>query len=148
MNIINCNLKFRALSYGNKPNKIIVHHAASKKCSIYDVHRWHLNRGWSGCGYHFFITKEGVIYSGRPEDSVGAHCKGYNTNSLGVCVEGNYTVESMPQSQYKAIVWLLGYLCNKYYINKIYGHRELISTACPGGNFPLTKIKKFKYILC
>lgn len=141
MNIIDCKLKFKPLSYGNKPNKIILHHAKATKCSIYDVHRWHLNMGWAGCGYHFFISKDGVIYRGRVEDAVGAHCKGYNKNSLGVCMEGDYTVDTMPETQSKALLWLLKYLCSKYYINKIYGHREFISTACPGMKFPLDTIR-------
>ena len=74
MNIIDSNLKFRELAYGNNPGKIILHHAAATNCSIEDIHNWHLNNGWSGCGYHYFIRKNGSIYKGRPENSLGAHC--------------------------------------------------------------------------
>ena len=41
----------------NKNEYIIIHHALAKNCTIEDVHRWHLDRGWNGCGYHYFIKK-------------------------------------------------------------------------------------------
>ena len=37
----------------NKTNRIILHHAQTKTCSVEDIHQWHLKKGWSGIGYHF-----------------------------------------------------------------------------------------------
>ena len=34
MNIIDVGLKFKSLSYGNKPNKLVLHHAEASKCSV------------------------------------------------------------------------------------------------------------------
>lgn len=141
MNIINSNLKFRGLTYGNNPRKIILHHAEATNCSIEDVHTWHLHNGWSGCGYHYFIRKNGNIYKGRPESSLGAHCINYNSVSIGICVEGNYMVEHMPLSQKSSLIELIKYLCGKYGIKEIYGHGELNSTNCPGRNYPLAQIR-------
>ena len=78
MNIIDVGLKFKSLSYGNKPNKLVLHHAEASKCSVQDIHYWHLNNGWSGIGYHYFIRKDGSIYKGRPDGAIGAHCQGSN----------------------------------------------------------------------
>lgn len=142
MNIINSNLKFRGLTYGNNPRKIILHHAAATNCSIEDIHTWHLHNGWSGCGYHYFIRKDGSIYKGRPETSLGAHCINYNSISIGICVEGNYMVEYMPSNQKKSLMELIKYLCSKYGIKEIYGHGELNSTSCPGKNYPLDEIRR------
>ncbi|WP_099191009.1 N-acetylmuramoyl-L-alanine amidase [Tepidibacter mesophilus] len=143
MNIIDTNLEFRKLNYINKPNNIILHHAAHSNCSVYDVHRWHKDdRGWSGIGYHFFITKEGLIYRGRPEKAIGAHCLNHNSNTIGICTQGNYTKENMPVGQEKSLIELCIYLCTKYGIKTINGHRELNLTDCPGIYYPLKKIKK------
>lgn len=142
MNIINSNLQFKSLQYGNKPNTIILHNADAPVCSIYDIHQWHLSNGWAGCGYHYLVRKDGSIYSGRPENSVGAHCLNHNTNTLGICAEGKYISEKeMPQAQKKSIVELGIYLKNKYGISKIVGHNELNSTDCPGTYYPLSEIK-------
>lgn len=142
MNVIDSNLKFRGLTYGNNPIKIILHHAAATNCSIEDIHTWHLHNGWSGCGYHYFIRKDGSIYKGRPETSLGAHCINYNSISIGICVEGNYMVEYMPSNQKKSLMELIKYLCSKYGIKEIYGHGELNSTSCPGKNYPLDEIRR------
>ncbi len=142
MYIINSNLKFRGLSYGNNPKMIILHHAEASSCSIQDINSWHLNNGWSSCGYNYFIKKDGSIYKGRPDNAIGAHCLSYNSVSIGICMEGKFNVERMGGNQYNSLKELIPYLQNKYNINKIYGHRELNQTDCPGRNFPLHRIKK------
>ena len=30
----------------NKTNRIILHHAQTKTCSVEDIHQWHLKKGW------------------------------------------------------------------------------------------------------
>nr|KEI06305.1 N-acetylmuramoyl-L-alanine amidase [Clostridium sp. K25] len=50
-------------------------------------------------------------------------------------------VEKMPYSQKLAIINLCSYLCSKYSINTIKGHKELIATDCPGTYYPLNEIK-------
>ncbi|WP_434295753.1 peptidoglycan recognition protein family protein [Clostridium botulinum] len=141
MYIINPNLKFRGLTYGNNPKMIILHHAEASGCSIQDIHLWHLNNGWSGCGYNYFIKKDGAIYKGRPDKAIGAHCLSYNSVSIGVCMEGRFNVEEMGAVQYNSLKDLIRYLQTKYNINQIYGHRELNETDCPGKKLPLHRIK-------
>ena len=53
--------------------RIVLHHAAGRG-SVEDIHKSHLNNGWSGIGYHFYIRRDGNIYQGRPLDNIGAHC--------------------------------------------------------------------------
>ena len=86
-------LKFGGMTKRTKTNLIVLHHAAAKSCSVQDVHRWHLDRGWSGIGYHFFVRKDGTVWRGRPEDRVGAHTVNYNSRSIGICFEGNFELE-------------------------------------------------------
>lgn len=141
MNIIESNLKWNgALAYGNAPNKVILHHAEANGCTIYDIDRWHKERGWVGCGYHYFVTKDGLIYTGRPENAIGSHCLGYNSNSLGICAEGQYCIENMQDLQKNTLFYLIQYLCSKYNINRIYKHCDLNNTSCPGSNYPFEEI--------
>lgn len=133
-------LSFKNLSYGNNPNKIILHHPEVSHCSIYDIHQWHLNNGWAGCGYHFFVDKQGNIYRGRPEEAIGSHCPKQNAQSIGICAEGEYMSETMPDAQKKAIVELIAYLKSKYGIDTVAGHRDYYNTDCPGTNYPMNEI--------
>ncbi|WP_230140993.1 peptidoglycan recognition protein family protein, partial [Clostridium neonatale] len=146
MNIIDTNLKFISskLGYGNVPNKIILHHAEASKCTVEDIHSWHLNNGWAGIGYHYFIRKDGSVYKGRPDGAIGSHCQGSNTGSLGICFEGNYMKETIPTAQYNAGIDLIKYLRGKYGNLTIYGHKELLATECPGSKFPLADFKNLK----
>jgi len=143
MKIIESNLEFRSLSDLGKVQRIVLHHAEAKNCTIYDIHQWHLSNGWSGCGYHFLIRKDGTIYRGRPENKLGAHTSGMNTGSLGICFEGSFMAEEMSQEQIKAGQELVSYLCDKYDIlkAKVYRHKDLNSTDCPGANFPYEVIR-------
>jgi len=144
MNIIKSNINFVAskLAYGNKPDTIVLHHAEASHCSVYDVDQWHKSNGWAGIGYHYFVTKTGQVYTGRPENAIGAHCPGQNDHSIGICAEGAYMTETMPEAQKQAIVDLCKYIKSKYKITKIGGHKEFYSTDCPGENYPLQEIKQ------
>lgn len=141
MQIINANLKFKGnegFHNLNNINLIVLHHAEAKQCSAYDIHRWHQERGWSGAGYHYLVRKDGTVYSMRPENYIGCHAKGSNTNSLGVCFEGSFMTEKMAEVQYNAGKELIAYLKNKHSkITKVKLHKEVGSTDCPGTNFPV-----------
>lgn len=141
MIIIDRNLCFRGMCYGNIPKLIVIHHVAAKICTIEDIHNWHLARGWAGCGYNYFIRKDGSIYRGRPDNAFGAHCINYNAKSLGVCLEGNFNIENFSHIQYKSLLELIRYLKKKYNIENIYAHRELNATYCLGKLFLLQKFK-------
>lgn len=139
MKITETNLQFRnALTKRSKTNKIVTHHAAAKNCDAKTIHGWHLNNGWSGIGYHFVVRKDGTIERGRPIDKVGAHCSGHNSDTIGICFEGNFQEEKMSDVQLKAGQELIAYLLDLYKLKKsdVVGHRDLMATSCPGKNFP------------
>ena len=106
----------------NKTNRIILHHAQAKTCSVEDIHQWHLKKGWSGIGYHFLVRKDGMIYQGRPEDTIGAHAKGANHDSIGICAEGDFMKEEMNPLQLNALIDLVSYIKNKYHLSSIKRH--------------------------
>lgn len=141
MNIIQVDHKFTNLSYNNRPVEIILHHAEAVSCTVEDINRWHKNNGWSGIGYHYFVRKDGSVYKGRPDNAQGAHCPGHNTTSLGICAEGSYVKEQMPQAQKNAIVELIKHLKATYpAIKSIKKHKDCVATSCPGQNYPFDEI--------
>lgn len=131
-----------ALSKRRSTTRIILHHAAASKCTAQQIHSWHLANGWVGIGYHFFVRKDGSIYRGRPEDTVGAHARNNNYDSIGVCFEGNFMTETMGDAQRKAGQELVAYLKDKYGITKVQKHSDVNATGCPGTHFPFAAIAK------
>lgn len=144
MVIIETNLEFKDMFTRKSTERIILHHAAAQNCSAEDIHRWHLNNGWSGAGYHFLVRKDGKVYRLRPEEKVGAHAYGANYNSLGICFEGDYMQEDMTEAQKEAGKELVAYLKNKYKISTVQAHRDVCATSCPGNKFPFDEIANFK----
>ena len=80
-----------------KINKIIVHCSATpegRNVLISEVKRWHVEeRGWSDIGYHFVIELDGSVRIGRPIEIKGAHSKGNNHDSIGVCYIGGVDLD-------------------------------------------------------
>lgn len=131
-----------ALNKRRSTSRIILHHAAASKCSAQQIHSWHLANGWAGIGYHFFVRKDGSVYRGRPEDTVGAHAGNNNYDSIGVCFEGNFMTETMGDTQRKAGQELVQYLKDKYGISEVQKHSDVNATGCPGTRFPFKEISK------
>lgn len=144
VNIIETNWRWNgSLSNRARTDYIALHHAEASSCTAEQVDQWHKENGWSGIGYHFFVRKDGRIYRGRPINKMGAHVSGMNNCSIGICAEGKYSTETMPETQKIAICRLLVYLKDNYYPNaKIVGHKEIGDSDCPGRNYPLEDIKK------
>ena len=72
-------------------NLIVIHCSATredKSFTEYDLDVCHRRRGFNGAGYHFYIRKNGDIKSTRPIERIGAHSRGFNKESIGICYEG------------------------------------------------------------
>lgn len=131
-----------ALSKRRSTSRIILHHAAARKCSAQQIHSWHLANGWVGIGYHFLVRKDGSVYRGRPEDTVGAHAGNNNYDSIGICFEGSFDKEQMGDVQRKAGAELVAYLKGKYGITKVQKHSDVNATGCPGAHFPFKEVSE------
>ena len=146
MNIIETNFKWNGTFTDgeNKPTRIVLHHAEASHCTVQDIHSWHLANGWAGIGYHYFVRKDGSIYRGRKEGWRGSHCPNANYNSIGICFEGSYMTETMPEVQIKAGQELIADIKRRYGITTVVGHRDLYSTDCPGKKFPMNRFTNVK----
>lgn len=135
--------------------KVIVHCSASDRPeddSIGAVKNLHTSKdivnwngqklngfGWRDVGYHFFISKNGTIEQGRPLSVAGAHTKGFNKDSIGICFSGLTDIPTTAQK----LAWeiLKSYLFKRYLLNEtnIFPHNYFNKLkSCP--NFPLSKL--------
>lgn len=122
-------------------NEIIIHCSATK--ANYNLTKkllwqWHVEEnGWSDIGYHFFIDLQGVIHPCRPLERKGAHTKGHNDNSIGICYAGGISndlawSDTRNDLQKHALKVLVDYLQLRFpSIEKISGHNEYSDKECP-----------------
>ena len=72
-------------------NLIVVHCTATqgnRTLSPEALDLMHRRRGFNGTGYHYYIRKDGTVHLTRPVERIGAHAKGFNASSIGICYEG------------------------------------------------------------
>lgn len=127
-----------------KINTIIVHCSATNNTKDFDAHdidRWHLDRGFSGIGYHYVVLRDGTLQKGRWTDAIGAHARGHNSSTLGICYiggldsKGRVTMDEMTPEQEHTLHTTLKTLLGLYGLknSSILGHNELpkVTKSCP-----------------
>ncbi len=120
---------------------IVVHCSATKvqlDIGAEDIRMWHRDQGWSDIGYHYVIRRDGKVENGRAEDAVGSGVKGFNHNSVHICLvggldrsgkaEANYTTE-----QWQSLQELVSRLKEEYPMTTVQGHRDFpgVTKDCP-----------------
>lgn len=101
--------------------------------------RWvdtkHRKLGVFGIGYHFVILRDGTCIPGREVDTKGVHLRGYNDNSVGVCLVGGDSgrkgiagipEDNYPSAQLAQLADLCEALCLYYPGIKVVGAHDLI----------------------
>jgi hypothetical protein len=126
-------------------NKIIVHCSATqegKEIDAAEINLWHLKRGWSGIGYHYVVLLDGTIEYGRSIYKQGAHVKGGNKGSIGICYIGGVESErssngkwiakdTRTPEQKESLLLLLKTLKKMHKNATIHGHNEFAAKSCP-----------------
>ena len=121
--------------------KLIVHCSATREgqdVSVDTIRGRHVNgRGWSDIGYHFYIDIHGRIFKGRDIDKIGAHTKGQNRISLGICYcggveeDGKTPKDTRNEKQKESLLSVLKTLKAMYPDATIHSHRDYARKACP-----------------
>lgn len=121
-------------------NKLIVHCSATREgqdITVDTIRDWHLKRGWSDIGYHYVVKLDGTIETGRSVELMGAHVKGHNKDSIGICyiggveADGKTPKDTRTDKQKDSLLNLLVTLKHVYGDISVYGHRDFSSKACP-----------------
>jgi N-acetyl-anhydromuramyl-L-alanine amidase AmpD len=95
-----------------------------------EIDDWHKQRGWSGIGYHAVIRRDGQIEFGRHFDEAGAHVKGQNYRSVGVCMVGGVDEQGAAEDnfndeQHDSLTTVIAMLQRAYPDAEVVGHRDL-----------------------
>lgn len=116
-----------------KINKVIIHCSATpegRDYTVADIDRWHRERGFNEIGYHYVVYRDGSVHAGRDVAKIGAHCKGQNADSIGICYIGGMTADNKQakdtrtDAQKRALRVLIAKLVKEYPIKEILGHRD------------------------
>lgn len=124
-----------------KVKYLAIHCAAtppSRDIGAKEIEAWHKKRGWKGIGYHYVIRRDGTVETGRAENEIGAHVKGFNSQSLGICLVGGISETGKAEANYTkmqavSLAGLLTDLTKKYPDAIVQGHRDFPNQnkACP-----------------
>lgn len=118
---------------------VVIHCSAtppSMDVGAKEIDRWHRERGWLEIGYHIVIRRSGEVEYGRKLDAIGAHVKGHNKNSIGVCLIGGVDENHQPENNFtypqrNALKGVLSVIGERYGDVEVVGHNELSDKACP-----------------
>lgn len=138
-----------------KINLIVVHCSATpegRDVTAADINKMHIARGFKKIGYHYVVRLDGTVETGRKENEIGAHAKGYNANSIGVCYvgglasDGKTPKDTRTPAQKSALKKLLHTLKQRYPDARIVGHRDLSPDTNHNGK--VDKCEWFKACPC
>ena len=123
-----------------KIEKIIIHCSYTppeRDIGVDTIRQWHTkDNGWSDVGYHYVIRRDGSVEPGRDPLTPGAHTKGHNHNSLGICLVGGMSAGNMPEcnftrAQWEALNKLTTHLVAIHHAT-VHGHNEFDhNKSCP-----------------
>jgi len=131
-----------------RPIKLLVVHCSDspddRDIGAREIREWHTlpppkGRGFTDIGYHYVVRRSGVIEEGRPIAAVGAHVRGFNRLSIGICLVGR---KDFDKRQLRALVSLLRSLLETFKLDAedVVGHYELDSNkTCP--NLPMGALR-------
>ncbi|MFT4465838.1 MAG: N-acetylmuramoyl-L-alanine amidase [Sodalis sp. (in: enterobacteria)] len=134
-------------------HRIIIHCAATPNGRVLGrdgenaaqvIDRWHRARGFhrdapandnglSSIGYHWVIDADGQLLTGRDMEKVGAHVRGYNADSLGLCLVGTDQFTSTQCAVLRTQVLTLRL---RWPEATLHGHNEFSNKLCPGFSVP------------
>ena len=142
------------------PKRIINHHSLTKDSGSVSwgaIRNWHM--GITGgeenyytkhpmidIGYHFGLEMIGdhcEILVGRMMNEQGAHTKGQNRDSIGICWVGNFDKDEVHPEMWNLGVRFVASLCETLHIepDETYGHCDFSTKSCPGNRFNVASFK-------
>jgi N-acetyl-anhydromuramyl-L-alanine amidase AmpD len=135
---------------------IVIHCSAGpngRPDTINDIDAWHRQAGWyrgeyfrikkqfnthlTSVGYHFVITPDGEIHTGRHLDEIPAQAAGHNSKAVAICLIGT---DKFTAPQWVALKQLVTRLQSEIsasdhkVVPRIIGHRDYpgVRKICPG----------------
>jgi len=129
------------------PTEIIIHCSATRpewlegeplSRAVKTIDSWHKAKGWKGIGYHYVVGRNGKVLPGRPESEQGAHVRGHNQNTLGICLLGGFGGSAddtfndhYTKEQRFALENLIVDIQTRHDITILSGHNIYANKGCP-----------------
>ena len=120
---------------------IVIHCSFTKPeqdWGVNEIRRIHVEeKGWRDIGYHVVIRRDGTMEHGRDFSEPGAHARGYNKRSLGVCLIGGMSPSGQPEANFTSAQWhalaeMVKSLLGAFPGARVVGHKDLNPTKeCP-----------------
>ena len=112
---------------------IVIHCTATRENVNYTermLDSYHRSLGYAGCGYHFYIRRDGNVIAMRPIEKAGAHARGYNSRSIGIAYEGGLSAAGKAKDtrtiwQRNSLQLLVSSLLQDFPGCRVVGHRDL-----------------------
>lgn len=106
---------------------VVIHHSATSNdiddafAAVRSIYLYHTQvNGWSDIGYNYLIAPDGTVFQGRddmgiadPDNIIGAHMCGVNSNTMGICVLGNFTNQMPTEPALDALTTLVKWKTEK-----------------------------------
>lgn len=127
-----------------KITDIAVHYSATypdQDVTRDDIDRMHRERGFREIGYNWFIRRDGTLEEGRAEGTLGAHVRGHNDHTIGICFAGGLEKSTGPNvgvwnptaAQEATMVQLIHDIQKRWpTVKRVCGHKDFVPTECPG----------------
>jgi len=115
----------------------------SPRIGVKVIRQWHTDpkpkgRGWRDIGYHYVIKRDGTLQLGRPIEQAGAHVRGHNLTSIGICLVGGMdkrtgkAVNDYTDEQWQTLTMVVGGLTNQFPGSQVSGHNDWTNAkTCP-----------------
>lgn len=122
-------------------NSIIYHYSQTpigREVSVEEIREWHIKRGMADIAYHYLVHLDGTVSIGRDLNFAGAHARGHNLKSIGICYVGGTIkggVDTRTEAQKMSLINLTMSLITVFpNITSLYGHNDVSQKLCPAFN--------------
>jgi hypothetical protein len=151
-------IRTEAPSYRSTVRVGFVHHTASSNdytaeqaaAVIRGIYAYHVkSNGWSDIGYNYLVDRFGRAYEGRAGGLdrfvVGAHTGGFNTDSFGVALVGDFSTVPAPPRAIGTLTDVLAWKLGAAYRDP-YGRAVLTSTGTGTSKYPAGQSATFDVV--
>ena len=118
-------------------DEVYIHCSTSdhaKHDNVETINKWHLDRGWDGIGYHFVITKNGMIHTGRDIEKTPAAQKGHNEDTIAICLTGDKVFSWQQLTSLRQLCITIHRMLPDC---TFHGHTEVSTKTCPNIDYKM-----------
>lgn len=116
--------------------EIMIHHTGSNRLLLHELYKLHTEtlHNWSTIGYHYYITKNCIIYQINDLRTITNGCENRNKNTIHICFEGNYEQDMLLNKHKECLVYIIDTLLKYKLRLSLTYHSKHKKTLCPGAN--------------